>query len=139
METQLKKLILPISCSNDYLDFDHGIIELSQADIEKIRRLADVVKTTKAAISADVSRISMYDYSVVTKKADYCAEELDGDRLPLVEPEYGRIENCKLNVSDICFYWSFYPKHCNDICTTKTVLISELCNFETLDEREVQQ
>lgn len=139
MEIQTKKLILQISCKNDYAEFDYGVIEMTQAAADRIRKMSEVVKTAKEDIFSYITEIRAHDHAVTTMKLDYDAEELDGDKLPLVEPEYGRIECCKLNVSGIGFYWSFYPKHCDDICTTSRVLISELDSFDTIDEREVQK
>lgn len=135
--TKTKKLILPVHCpTNDYIDFDHGIVELTQEDIDTIRKLSEVVIAAKGSISDSVYRIKMFDHAVTVMQADYDAEPEDG-KVALKEPEYGRIDCCTLNVSDLDFNWSFYPKHGSDLCTTDTVSFSELDTFETLDEREV--
>jgi hypothetical protein len=137
MESTKKKLILPVHCpTNDCVEFDYAIVELSQSDIGKIRALSEVVKATKESVSDNVYRIKMFDHAVTVMQADYDAEPEDG-KTPLREPEYGRIDCCALNVSDLDFHWSFYPKHGSDLCETSTVSISELDTFETLDEREV--
>lgn len=137
MENPTKKLILPINCpTNECLDFDYGIVELTQSGIDKIKKLSEVVKAAQENIGLEVYRIEMFDHAVTVMQADYDAPADDG-KVALVEPEYGRIDCCTLDVSDLDFRWSFYPKHGTDLCTTESVLISALDTFETIDEREV--
>lgn len=136
--TKTKKLILPVTNPNDFFDgFDHGVVELSQSDIDRIRNLSEAVKTAKQSYDG-VYQLSCLDLAVTTMKADYDSSLEDG-KLPLVEPEYPRIECCTLVVSDQDFHWMFYPKFCDTRSTTASVLISELETFETLDAREVQK
>ncbi|QOX80905.1 hypothetical protein FY034_18055 (plasmid) [Trichlorobacter lovleyi] len=133
-----KKLILSINTSNDFLDFDYIVAELTQADIDKIRKLSEVVKTAKQSIDSAVYRIKMFDHSVTTMKMDYDAEPDEDGKQPLVEPEYGRIDCCSISVSDDDFMWSFYPKHgdMSDLCETSSVPLAELDSFDAIDERE---
>lgn len=131
-----KKLILPVTSSNEFFDeFDHAVIELEQADIDRIKAMSEIVKNAKS-VHSGMYKIVAFDY-VTVMKADY-DEELDGDRLPLVEPEYATTECDCVNVTDDNFYWTFIPKHTSTRCETESVSISELDNFDTVDLREVQ-
>jgi hypothetical protein len=132
-----KKLILPVSSSNEFFDeIDHAVIELEQADIDRIKAMSEIVKNAKS-VHDGVYKIVAFDYNVTAMKAEY-DEELDGDRLPLVEPEDARIECECVNVTDDDFFWTFIPKHTETRCETESVSISALDSFDTLDLREVQ-
>ena len=132
----MKKLILEVHTSNDYLDFGYVVVELTQANIDKIHKLSEIVKAAKESIDSAVFRIKMFDPSLTTMRMDYDAEPDENGKQPLVEPEYGRIECCAINVSDDDFLWTFYPKHGSDHCETSSVPLAALDNFDTIDERE---
>ena len=92
------------------------------------------VRQAQADIGSAVDKIKMYDSSLETKKNDYDSLDENGNP-PLVDPEENRIEGCMLNVTDDCFFWSFYPKYLNDICTTNHVAVELLDDMELVDRR----
>ena len=135
-----KKLIMPIHNQDDYFDgFDHGIVELTQADMDRIRAISELVKTAKITIHDGAYKIVAWDFGITVMKTDYDSETLVDGLLPLVEPDECRIDCPCLNVTDTDFFWSFYPKHVNVHCETATFDISLLDNFDTVDGREVQR
>lgn len=74
-----KQLILEITGGNDSLDFDHIVASLNQADIDKIRKISELIKTTREVVK-EVCDIRIYDDSFTTFSLDYDAEEMDNGR-----------------------------------------------------------
>lgn len=135
-----KKLIMQIHIQDDYFDgFDYGIVELTQADMDRIRAMSELVKTAKTAIHDGAYKIVAWDFGIAVMKTDYDSETLADGLLPLIEPDECRIDCPCLNVTDTDFFWSFFPKHVNVHCETATFCISLLNNFDTVDGREVQR
>ncbi len=133
-----KKLIMPINTQDDYFDgFDFAVVELSQSEMDRIRAMSELVKTTKETIHSGTYKLVAWDYVVRIMQTDEDAEELDDGRVPLKEPDDCRIDCPCLNVTDEDFFWSFYPKHSNVNYETTTMSIELLDDFDTVDTREV--
>jgi len=133
-----KKLILPVhNCDDYYDDIDHALVELTQSEISTIKTMAAVVRGSKS-LHRGMHKLVAFDHSVETMRADHDSG-LENGRVPLVEPEYPRIECCCLNVTDCEFYWTFNPKHSSVECETELVSITELDSYDLLDAREVVQ
>ena len=133
-----KKLIMPIHTQDDHFDgFDFAVVELSQSEMDRIRAMSELVKTAKETIHSGAYKLVAWDYVVRIMQTDEDAEELDDGRMPLKEPDDGRIDCPCLNVTDEDFFWSFYPKHTNTNYETATMSIELLDNFDPVDTREV--
>lgn len=126
----MKKLIIPVHDSSEFFseNADYAVIELDAALIERIRKLAVVVKQMKAY------KISEFNCTCDFMTAAWDAEP-DNGKVALKEFE-GRMECSTLNVTDSDFFWSGYYKHTDVRWETDTVLIKSLDEPDILDERE---
>ena len=126
----MKKLIIPVHDSSEFFseNADYAVIKLDAALIERIRKLAVVVKQMKAY------KISEFNCTCDFMTADWDAEP-DNGKVALKEFE-GRMECSTLNVTYSDFFWSGYYKHTDVRWETDTVLIKSLDEPDILDERE---
>ncbi len=140
MPTSIKRLILPVSVSDDNFNgFDHAIIDLTQTEIQLIRDMCAVVNTCKVALGNEIYKLVTFTNDVEVMATDYDTDYLDNGRTPLKTPDEGdaRIDCVCLNVTDDDFFWSFNPKNTNIHCETKSIPITALDTLDTLDCREV--
>jgi hypothetical protein len=137
-EIPTKKLIIPIYIQDDHFDgFDFGIVELSQSEMDRIRAMSELVRSTKETIHNGAYKLVAWDYVIRVMQTDYDSEKLDDGRLPMKEPEYPRIDCPCLNVTATDFFWSFYPKHTNINCETAVMSIELLDTYDTIDDRDL--
>lgn len=140
MPTSTKRLILPVSVSDDNFNgFDHAVIDLNSAEIQRIRDMRDVINTCKNSLGSEFYKLVMFHNGLEVMETDYDTDYLDNGRTPLRTPdaEDARIDCVCLNVTDDDFFWSFYPKHTNIHCETESISIDVLETFDTLDCREL--
>lgn len=141
MTTSTKRLILPVSTSDDnFNDFDHAIIDLTNSDIHLIREMSKIVRAAKSSLDISIYKLVTFNTAPEVMTTDYDTDYLDNGRTPLKEPdEYNnRIDGACLNVTDDDFFWSFHPKNTGIHCETESVLITALDTFDTIDDRELQ-
>jgi hypothetical protein len=141
MPTSIKRLILPVSISDDNFNgFDHAIIDLTQTEVRLIREMSEIVKAAKTSLDISVYKLVAFNTAPVLMTSDYDTEYLDNGRTPLKEPDEddARIDGVCLNVTDDDFFWTFHPKNTGIHCETESVLITALDTFDTLDARELQ-
>ena len=135
-----KRLILPVSISEEnFNDFDHAIIDLTDREIQRIQQMNAAVIAAKVDITDVIYKLVAFDHGVTVMVTDYDTDYLDNGRAPLKlpDPNDGRITGICLNVTDDDFYYSFHPKHSSTYCETSSVSLYELVNFDTVDAREV--
>lgn len=125
-----KRLIIPIHDNSEFFsdNADYAIIDLDAATIERIKKLALVVRQMKAY------KISEFNHTCDFRTADWDAEP-DNGKVAMKDFE-GRMECSTLNVTDSDFFWSGYYKHTDVRWETDTVLIKSLDEPDILDERE---
>ena len=125
-----KRLIIPMHDNSEFFsdNADYAVIDLDAALIERIKKLAVVVRQMKAY------RISEFNSASDFRTADWDAEP-DNGKVALKEFE-GRMECSTLNVTDSDFFWSGYYKHTDVRWETDTVLLTSLDEPGIHDERE---
>lgn len=126
----VKRLIIPVHDNSEFFsdNADYAVIDLDAALIERIRKLAVVVRQMKAY------KISEFNYACDFRTVDWDVKP-DKGKVAMKEFE-GRMECSTLNVTDSDFFWSGYYKHTDVRWETDTVLIKSLDEPDVLDERE---
>ena len=126
----VKRLIIPMHDNSEFFsdNADYAVIDLDATLIERIKKLAVVVRQMKAY------KISECNHTCDFRTADWDAEP-DNGKVAMKEFE-GRMECSTLNVTDSDFFWSGYYKHTDVRWETDTVLIKSLDEPDILDERE---
>jgi hypothetical protein len=125
-----KRLIIPVHDNNEFFsdNADYAVIDLDATLIERIKKLAVVVRQMKAY------KISEFNHACDFMAADWDAEP-DNGKVALKEFE-GRMECITLNVTADEFFWSGYYKHTDVQWETDTVRFAILDEAGTRDERE---
>ncbi|MBT0663121.1 hypothetical protein KI809_02305 [Geobacter pelophilus] len=125
-----KRLIIPVHDNSEFFsdNADYAIIDLDATLIERIKKLAVVVRQMKAC------KISEFNYTCEFMTTDVDAEP-DNGKVALKEFE-GRMECNTLNVTDDDFFWSGYYKHTDVRWETDTVRLAVLNEPDVHDERE---
>ena len=125
-----KRLIIPVHDNSEFFsdNADYAVIDLDAASIERIKKLAVVVRQMRAY------KISEFNHTCDFMAADWDVEP-DNGKVAMKEFE-GRMECSTLNVTDSDFFWSGYYKHTDVRWETDTVLIKSLDEPDVLDERE---
>lgn len=125
-----KRLIIPVHDNSEFFsdNADYAVIDLDATLIERIKKLAVVVRQMKAY------KISEFNHACDFMVADWDAEP-DNGKVALKEFE-GRMECNTLNVTDSDFFWSGYYKHTDVRWETDTVLLVVLDEPGIHDERE---
>lgn len=125
-----KRLIIPVHDNSEFFsdNADYAVIDLDATLIERIKKLAVVVRQMKAY------KISEFNHACDFMVADWDAEP-DNGKVALKGFE-GRMECNTLNVTDSDFFWSGYYKHTDVRWETDTVLLVVLDEPGIHDERE---
>ncbi|MDD2736640.1 MAG: hypothetical protein PHF56_22135 [Desulfuromonadaceae bacterium] len=128
--TPEKRIIIPVHDNSEFFsdNADYAVIDLDATLIERIKKLAVVVRQMKAC------KISEFNHACDFMAADWDAEP-DNGKVALKEFE-GRMECNTLNVTDSDFFWSGYYKHTDVRWETDTVLLVVLDEPGIHDERE---
>ena len=125
-----KRLIIPVHTHSEFStdDADYAVIDLDAALIERIKKLAVVVR------QMEVFKISEFNYACDFMAADWESDP-DHGKVALKEFE-GRMECNTLNVTDNDFFWSGYYKLTDVRWETDTVPLTILDEPGVHDERE---
>lgn len=125
-----KRLIIPVHDNSEFFsdNADYAIVDLDATFIERIKKLAVVVRQMK------VYKICEFNNACDFMAADWDAEP-DNGKVRLKEFE-GRMECNTLNVTDDDFFWSGYYKHTDVRWETDTVRLAVLDEPDMHDERE---
>ncbi|MBW4054502.1 MAG: hypothetical protein HIU83_03685 [Proteobacteria bacterium] len=137
MPTSIKRLILPVSSSDDnFYRFDHAIIDLTHSEINLIREMSKIVNAAKVSLDISVYKLVTFNAALNVMTFDYNTDYLDNGRTQLKEPDDSRIDGACLNVTDDDLFWTFHPKNNGIHCEIESVTIAALETFDTLDCRE---
>jgi len=125
-----KRLIIPIHDNSEFFsdNADYAVIDLDATLIERIKKLAVVVRQMK------VYKICEFNSACDFMAANWDAEP-DNGKVALKEFE-GRMECNTLNVTDDDFFWSGFYKHTDVRWETDTVRLAVLDEPDIHDERE---
>lgn len=118
-ETPTKRLIVPLSVSHEYGDFEYGVVDITPALAARIKTLAEAVKTL------GVYKIEEFDYQLEPMRVDYDAEESADGKVVLTEPDAHSDCNC-LCVTESEFFWTGNFKNISDFWSCEAIPLSVL-------------